>query len=123
MDRTALLRLARVLALVPGLPAQFRPRAVEHSYAPRSVLTHVVDVRQALPAKRAAMQAHVSQTGGGEGPRALALYLRLPAPAYRVLFGREWYVLHGAEPGRRPDLVGDLAASAADRSEVPVPQP
>ena len=93
----ALLRLGRGIAL-PGDDA---------GYLPRASITHRVDVRAWAPAKRAAMAAHVSQAGSPDGAdRTLALLLRLPAPLFRLVCGREWFAEVGLARGRRAR--GDL---------------
>jgi|SoiMethySBSTD1v2_1073268.scaffolds.fasta_scaffold03862_12 LmbE family N-acetylglucosaminyl deacetylase len=99
VDRHALLRIANLLRLVPGLPPGFRPARLRETFSPRGRLTHRVDVRDHVAAKRAAMTAHSSQRTGGSTPRSLAVYLRLPFPLFRLVFGHEWYV----EAGRTPD--------------------
>jgi LmbE family N-acetylglucosaminyl deacetylase/membrane-associated phospholipid phosphatase len=100
VNRHALLRVANLLRLVPGLPPGFRPARLRESFSPPARLTHRVDVRDHLDAKRAAMTAHASQRTGGTAPRSLAVYLRLPAPLFRLVFGHEWYVEAGRQPGR-----------------------
>jgi LmbE family N-acetylglucosaminyl deacetylase len=82
------------------------------AYTPRDRLTHRVDVRGHLAAKRAAMAAHASQSTSDSGDRTLAFFLRLPSPAFRLAFGQEWFV----ERGRRPDgvLVPDIFATLAE---------
>jgi LmbE family N-acetylglucosaminyl deacetylase len=99
VDRRALLRVANALRIVPGLPPGFRPERLRQAFSSPGRLTHRVDVRDHLPAKRAAMTAHASQRSGGTAPRSLAVYLRLPDPLFRLVFGHEWYV----ETGRQPD--------------------
>jgi len=116
IDRRPLLRLARAARLVPGLPSGFRPAALRTAYAEPFTITHTIDVRAVLDQKRAAMAAHVSQTRGGTSARSLAVFLRLPAPAYRMLFAREWFVEHGRAPG--PTLLDDVFASLRERDEV-----
>lgn len=87
-----LLRLGRGIE-VPDLSA---------GYLPRRRLTHRVDVRGVAEVKRAAMAAHLSQTGSGsDDDRTLALLLRLPRPAFRLLLGHEWFAEQGhPAPGR-----------------------
>lgn len=92
VDRAPLLRLARLLRIVPGLPPGFRPRALEHSFSDPHAITHEIDVRAFVDRKRAAMAAHGSQSTGGETPRSLAVFLRLPRFVFDRLFGREWFV-------------------------------
>jgi len=117
VDRRLLLRLARAVRFVPGLPPQFRPAALRTAYADPRTITHEVDVRAVLAQKRAAMAAHGSQTTGGETPRSLAVFLRLPRRLFGVLFGREWFVEHGRAPGAR--RVGDVFASLPTRVAAP----
>jgi hypothetical protein len=95
---------------MPGVPAGVAARRDAPGYTPRSRLTHRVDVRSVLPAKRAAMGAHVSQAAGPPGSdlRTLALLLRLPAPLFRIALGREWFVEVGRAPG---PLLDDVLAS------------
>ncbi len=92
VSREALRRVLRVLALVRALPDDFDLAAYATAYTPAARITHRIDVRSVLARKRASMAAHVSQTGGGDGPRTLAALLRLPPPLFRLALGTEWYV-------------------------------
>ncbi|WP_460458146.1 PIG-L family deacetylase [Angustibacter peucedani] len=98
--RERLHRAVRVAARVPGLLDQVDPGAFAQAFSPRADITHVVDVRPHLAAKRAAMAAHASQAASDVGPRTLALLLRLPAPLFRAVAGHEWFV-DPARPGTR----------------------
>lgn len=102
VDRRALkwaLRLAR--PFVHGAP-EFRASRFDAAYSSPREITHSVDVRAVLDAKRAAMRAHVSQLTGGDETRTLARFLGLPESLFAVCFGREWYVEVGAHrAGRR----------------------
>lgn len=93
---------ARLLRPVPGLAVELRPSAISGSFADPATITHRIDVRPYLAAKRAAMEAHGSQTTGGPGARSLAVYLRLPRPLFRRVFGHEWFVEPGRPPIRQP---------------------
>jgi LmbE family N-acetylglucosaminyl deacetylase len=112
VDRASLLRAARFVSKVPGVPAGFSPDGLAAAYTPREVITHVVDVRAGAGAKRAAMEAHVSQAGGGDDARTLALFLRLPRPLFTRVFGREWFVERGCVRGPRP--AGDIFVAAGE---------
>ena len=116
VDRRLLLRLARLLRLVPGLPPEFRPRRLVHAYTPGEAITHRIDVRAFAEQKRAAMAAHGSQTSGGAGPRTLAVFLRLPRRAFRWIFGHEWFVERGRAPVRPhlDDAFDGLAAATRE---------
>ena len=113
VDRRALLRLVRWLRFVPGLPPEFRARTLDTSFSPPERLTHRVDVRSQLARKRAAMAAHATQRTGGATPRSFSVYLKLPAPVFRWVFGREWYVEVGRAPG--PELLDDVFATVRER--------
>ena len=108
VDRRLIRRALRLVSWVPGLPAEFSARRFEHAYTPREAITHQIDVRHFCGAKRAAMAAHVSQGTADAGLRTLAVFLRLPRPLFRLVFGREWYVEIGRPPG---PLLDDIFAT------------
>jgi LmbE family N-acetylglucosaminyl deacetylase len=99
VDREKLRRAARVMALVPGLSRLVPASRFASAYTPRAELTHRVDVRRHLAAKRAALSAHASQATGGSSVRTMALLLRLPRPVLGLVLGREWYRERGRPPG------------------------
>ncbi|MFL6160656.1 MAG: PIG-L deacetylase family protein [Jatrophihabitantaceae bacterium] len=109
VDRTALLRALWLLDKAKLAPPDFRPDRMRTAYTARAEITHRVDVRRYLDAKRAAMRAHASQAAGGADTRTLAYCLRLPRPLYRLAFGAEWYVEPG-RPAARP-VSGDIFAA------------
>ena len=109
VDRDLLRRAIRLAGLVYRFPPQFDRASFERAYAPRSAITHKVDVRRHAGAKRASMAAHASQASADTGDRTLAALLRLPQPLYRRILGREWFVEHG-RPGGGP-LLDDVFAS------------
>ena len=116
VDRTSLARVARVLrALRPlGLPQLPDLRNV---YTGRAELTHRIDVRDQWQAKRAAMQAHVSQAGSVTGVRTLALFLRLPRWLFRRTFRYEWFREIGRDSGQPwlDDILETVTAAPHDR--------
>jgi LmbE family N-acetylglucosaminyl deacetylase len=116
VDRTVLLRVLRVLRVLARLrlaPPDWQPDRLAHGYSPRAALTHRVDVRPFADRKRAAMAAHVSQTGAPAGRRTLAIFLRLPSGLFRRVFGHEWFIERGrATDGR---LLDDVFATLRDR--------
>jgi LmbE family N-acetylglucosaminyl deacetylase len=101
VNRDPLLRALRLVARFYRFPADFDPRSFERAYTPGAEITHRVNVRRFARQKRASMAAHATQTTGGDGPRSLALALRVPRPLYRLLFGTEWYVRRDLPPGTR----------------------
>jgi LmbE family N-acetylglucosaminyl deacetylase len=56
-------------------------------------ITHCIDVRSALDAKRAAIRAHVSQIP------ADSFFVALPDEAFQLAFGAEWFIRRGAAAG------------------------
>ncbi len=115
VDRRLLLRAVRVLnALGRVLPLPPIPD-LGAAYTDHGAITHRVDVREFLDAKRAAMRAHASQAGGDEGVRTLQLLLRLPRPLARRVLGREWFREPGRLPGREPldDVLASLHGAAS----------
>ena len=56
-------------------------------------ITTTVDVRDLVTVKRRAMAAHASQIS------ETSFFLSMPEDMFTVAFGREWYILEGAEPG------------------------
>ncbi len=98
VDRDLLLRALRLLRLVYPLPID--PAGFARAYTPRNAITHRIDVRRYVSAKRRSMLAHVTQTTGGESVRTLAALLRLPRFAFRLALGTEWYVQPDVTPGR-----------------------
>lgn len=104
LPRERLHRVIRMAAVVPGLLDSVDPDAFAHAFTPRREITHRIDVRPYLAAKREAMQAHASQSTSDIGPRTLALLLRLPAPVFRLVAGHEWFVQRGAGPGLADDI-------------------
>jgi hypothetical protein len=48
------------------------------------------------------MAAHVSQRDATEGRRSLTVFLRLPLPIYRRVFGHEWFTERGRAPKGHP---------------------
>ncbi|MCW2762194.1 MAG: LmbE family protein [Marmoricola sp.] len=109
VDRGRLQRVASLMRWVPGLSRLVPQTRFASSYVAHSELTHQVDVRAHLRAKRAALAAHASQATGGGSVRTLALLLRLPGPVLGLALGREWFRERG-----RPvpaELLDDVFAS------------
>jgi LmbE family N-acetylglucosaminyl deacetylase len=101
---SVLRRLAKI-APMPDLPD------VSRAYSAHADITHRVDVQHQLPAKVAALRAHVSQSTDATGGdvRTLALLLRLPRPIRHRALRYEWFT----ERGRRPTevMIDDIFAS------------
>lgn len=82
-------RIASALRITPG---EFDASEFEYAWTPRARISHRVDVRAYLPAKRAALHAHASQAAADGTVRTLAVLTRLPSPLQATLLGTEYYV-------------------------------
>jgi LmbE family N-acetylglucosaminyl deacetylase len=109
VDRRKLQRVAAVLSRLPGVSRLVPDDRFAGTFLPRAELTHQVDVRRHLAAKRAALAAHHSQSTGGGSIRTVALLLRLPRPVLGLALGREWFREHGRHPAA--ELLDDVFAS------------
>lgn len=113
VDRGKLQAIARILARIPGIRRLIPPDRFAHAYTARSEITHAVNVRKHLRAKRQALAAHASQGTGGGSIRTVALLLRVPNWLAAPVLGTEWF----REPGRSPasppldDIFESLRAS------------
>jgi LmbE family N-acetylglucosaminyl deacetylase len=95
IDRDLLRRALRLMRAA-RLGGQLPLSELERSYTPRAEITHRVDVRRHISAKRAALLAHASQATGDDTQRTIAFLLRLPAPLFRAVLGNEWFVQRNA---------------------------
>jgi LmbE family N-acetylglucosaminyl deacetylase len=109
VDRRLLVRVAAVMRWIPGVARLVPASRFASAYLPREELTHRVDVRRHLAAKRAALAAHHSQTTGGGSVRTLTLLLRLPGPVLGLALGREWFRERGTRVPTTP--LDDVFAS------------
>jgi LmbE family N-acetylglucosaminyl deacetylase len=109
LPRERVHRLIRVAGRVPGLLDSVAPESFATAFSPRAQIGYRIDVRDVLPAKRAAMAAHLSQATSDVGPRTLELLLRLPRPVFALVAGHEWFVERG-RPARplRDDVFAGL---------------
>jgi LmbE family N-acetylglucosaminyl deacetylase len=72
-------------------PSDFDPTSFDRAWTPRSNITHRVNVRPHLAAKRAALRAHASQATADGSIRTLAMLTRIPGPLAHLLLGTEFY--------------------------------
>ena len=91
IDRDLLRRAVRLMRAA-RLGAHLPLPALEQCYTPRMELTHRIDVRRHLRAKRAALVAHASQASTDGMDRTIGFFLRLPPPLFRLVLGNEWFV-------------------------------
>jgi len=109
VDRGRLQRVVSVMRWLPGVARLVPQDRFASSYVARSELTHQVDVRRQLGAKRDALAAHASQATGGGSVRTVALLLRLPRPVLGLALGREWFRERGRPASG--ELLDDIFAS------------
>ena len=92
-------------ARLHATPSDFDPTEFDAAWTPRAEITHRVNVREHLAAKRASQAAHASQSGADSGVRTLQILGALPNPIARLLLGTEFYVevtdptMAGTTPG------------------------
>jgi LmbE family N-acetylglucosaminyl deacetylase len=96
LPRETLMRVTRLLNRVGIRPGGMTAGDFADAYRARDEITHEIDVRPWLAAKRAALSAHASQASGGPDVRTVRLLSRLPDPLARKVLGREWFVEVGA---------------------------
>jgi LmbE family N-acetylglucosaminyl deacetylase len=108
LPRELLNRVVRIAATVPGVLDSVDPDSFARAFTPRGQITHRIDVRDHLAAKREAMRAHASQATSDIGPRTLALLLRLPRPIFTLVTGHEWFVQRGRTAGHCDDVFSPL---------------
>lgn len=109
VPRDTIVKALRLVGRVYRFPEEFDPSSFERAFSARADITHRIDVRRQVRAKRESMRAHASQaTGGGAasvgaggqtGDRTLAAFLRIPRPLYDLVFGREWFRDPSLPPG------------------------
>ena len=124
VPREALHKVLRWVSWIPRLPAGFTVKAQEQAFTVKAELTHRVNVRAHLPAKRAALAAHASQRSAPKGNRTLSVLLALPRPLSTAVLGQEWFVEQGCQP--RPVLSDDIfeglgrpVSAAVPRTDAP----
>ena len=106
MPREPIARVFRVMRFL-RLPLGYDQQAIAAAYSPRSAITHRIDVRGFSAHKRAALAAHRSQvSGSGRAALGFRALLRLPAPIFGLLLGREWFVDPTAAAGS--PISGDI---------------
>ncbi|MGW5492853.1 PIG-L deacetylase family protein [Streptomyces olivaceoviridis] len=106
--------VARVLKFTDWLRLPVRHDAVASStaYSARSVITHRVNVAKFARQKQAALAAHQSQVNGtGRLAPVMRVLIRLPAPLFGFLLGREWFI--DSTGTASSDLVGIFQTSVA----------
>ena len=92
LPREPIARAVHAAAALRLTPAAFDPAEFDVAWTPRASITHRVNVRKHLRAKRAALRAHASQAQADGTIRTLGALTRLPTPMMGLLLGVEYYV-------------------------------
>jgi len=92
LPREPISRGVHLAARLYATPADFDPTEFDRAWTPRTRITHRVNVRGHLAAKRAAQAAHASQAGADDGVRTLQVLGKLPNLLARLILGTEFYV-------------------------------
>jgi LmbE family N-acetylglucosaminyl deacetylase len=92
LPREPIVAAVRIASLARLTPTDFDPSEFAKAWTPRADITHRVDVRAHLDAKRASISAHASQASAdADARRTLGTLLRLPRPLFGALLGTEYY--------------------------------
>lgn len=119
VPRETITRAVMLARRIPKVSIDVDLAAWERAFTPAAEITHRIDVRRHIAAKRAAMAAHATQAAADDGAdRTLAAFGRIPRPLYDVIFGREWFVdaTGGAHPHER--LETDIFAGLPEPPEA-----
>ncbi len=111
VPRDTICRAIDLAAKVYRFPPEFDRDSFNRAFSARAEITHRINVRKQIGAKRASMRAHASQASADGGTdRTLSAFLRIPRPLYDLVFGHEWYVdPSGGQPsGIRKDVFAGL---------------
>lgn len=92
LPREPIAKAVRMAARLHITPPDFDSAEFAVAFTPRSQITHRVDVREFLEAKRDSMRAHASQASADGATRTLAVLSNLPQPIFTALLGTEYYV-------------------------------
>lgn len=98
LDRTVMVRVVGALRRLSRVAPLPRLPEMSNAFTARADLTHRIDVRTHLRAKRASLAAHTTQAQGG--PRTLRLLLALPQRVQALVLGTEFYREVGRDPAR-----------------------
>ena len=110
IPRDLLAAAVRLSARVYRYPPEFDIEGFCSAFSARRDITHRIDVLRFAAAKRAAMRAQAAQALADGADRTLAAFLRIPRPAYDLIFGREWFrnPAHPAGAGVARDIFAGL---------------
>lgn len=109
VPRETITRAIAFARRLPGVAIDVDLVAWQRAFTPSAQITHRIDVRRQIPAKRASMAAHATQAAADDGAdRTLAAFGRIPRPLYDLVFGREWFAT-GSTRSADPPAAGPRA--------------
>lgn len=92
LPREPIVRAVRTAAALHLTPKDFDPAEFDTAWTPKAQITHRVNVREHLAAKRASLRAHASQASADGTIRTLGVIARLPQRVLGQIMGTEYYV-------------------------------
>lgn len=92
LPREPIARALHAAARLRLTPPDFDPHEFDSAWTPRADITHRVNVRKHIHAKRASQAAHASQASADDGVRTLQVLAKLPSSLARLVLGTEFYV-------------------------------
>jgi LmbE family N-acetylglucosaminyl deacetylase len=110
LPREPIVRAVRLAVAAHLTPPDFSPEEFDRAWTPAAQISHRVNVRPYLAAKRASLSAHASQASADDSTRTLAILTRLPVPIQHLLLGTEYYCLV-SEPHRSSTSMASVALS------------
>ena len=118
VPRETITRAVAFARRLPGVTIDVDLVAWQRAFTPSAQITHRIDVRGQIPAKRASMAAHATQAAADDGAdRTLAAFLRLPRPLYDLVFGREWFVDATASAASKPGSASGSGSGSGSRRD------
>lgn len=92
LPREVIRRGTHAAAALRLVPPSFDAEEFDRAWTPSHDITHRVNVRAVMDAKRAALRAHASQAHADGTVRTLGVLSRLPTPLMSLILGTEYYV-------------------------------
>lgn len=92
LPREPIAKAVRIAAKLHLTPSDWDESEFDEAWTPRAEITHRVDIRPFMGAKRQALRAHASQAGADGTMRTLAVLTQIPGPLAAMLLGTEYYV-------------------------------
>jgi LmbE family N-acetylglucosaminyl deacetylase len=92
LPREPIVKAVRLAAKLHLTPSDWDAHEFDFAWTAGAEITHRVNVRPFMKAKRQALRAHASQAGADGTTRTLAVLTRIPGPLASILLGTEYYI-------------------------------